>query len=328
MMIDIDGSMHEGGGQIVRTALALSTITGKPFHVTKIRAGRPTPGLKAQHLHCIKALKQLSDARSKGAELAATEFSFYPGKMKSRNIEIDIGTAGSITLLVQSLILPCLYSPGPIRLTIIGGTDVKWSPPIDYFANVFLPHIRKYAKKINVKVLKRGYHPKGGGKVDLLISPKENPEGKIDVGKRGELVNIKGVSHASTDLFDSRVAERQARAAKLALQNLQYPIEIRTEYQKTPSTGSGITLWVTSKDELDDDPVIIGADALGERGKKAEEVGKEAAMRLQKEIESKNACDQFLEDQLIPFVKKFGGELPKSESAHTKANEYVCGLFL
>ncbi len=133
-MIIIEGDMFEGGGQIIRTALALSTITKKSFTAVHIRKGRSEPGLKAQHLTGIKALVEMTGARAEGAELGSTEVSFFPGELKSKNIAIDIGTAGSITLLMQSLLLPCFFAPGMTRLKIIGGTDVSWSPSIDYFS--------------------------------------------------------------------------------------------------------------------------------------------------------------------------------------------------
>ncbi|MBN1156432.1 RNA 3'-terminal phosphate cyclase [Candidatus Woesearchaeota archaeon] len=168
-MIELDGSHGEGGGQIVRTALALSTITGKPFRVTRIRANRPRAGLKMQHLTCINALKQLSDCKCE-AELGQTELEFYPAPISRHEANIDIKTAGSITLLLQSILLPCILSTHSTRLAITGGTDVKWSMPWDYFTNVFLPVLKPYAT-IEARLIKRGYYPKGGGKVELMIKP-------------------------------------------------------------------------------------------------------------------------------------------------------------
>jgi len=336
-MVTLDGSYLEGGGQIVRTALALSTITPKVFEVNDIRKGRNKPGLKNQHLFCIKALEQLCNAQTEGAELGSTYLKYYPGKIKPQTISIDIGTAGSITLLLQSLLIPSIFAPKKVRLKITGGTDVSWSPQFDYFNNVIIPQLRKYAD-IEVSLLKRGYYPKGGGKVDIKIKPKFNLENineapKINLTEQHNIVQIKGISHASLDLQKANVAERQAKSAKLFLNKLNCPIQIQTQYQDTLSTGSGITLWaIFSKDpeEMDiNNPIRLGADVLGERGKRSEDIGKEAAEKLLKEIESKTPVDEHLADNLIPFLAVIGGKIKTSKiTNHTLTNIYVCEQFL
>jgi RNA 3'-phosphate cyclase len=338
-MIIIDGNKYEGGGQIVRTALALSVLTGKDFRINNIRKGRKVPGLKRQHISCIKALQSLCNAKADNTDEGADSVLFVPGKIKGGTIEIDIGTAGSITLLLQSLILPCIFSEKNVRLKIIGGTDVKWSSPIDYFSEVFLPHIRKYAKDIKIQTEKRGYYPKGQGKVDLQIKTlglnieeaKKLNKG-IKLSKQGKIVIIKGVSHASRDLAEKEVSERQARRAKLILSKYSR-VDIRNAYNETESSGSGLVLWARFSDRNGEtdfmNPIIIGADSLGEKGKKSEQVAEEAAKSLVKEIESKAAVDSFLADQLIPFIAIFGGEMKVSQiTDHTRANIYVCEEFL
>jgi RNA 3'-terminal phosphate cyclase (GTP) len=330
-MIEIDGSYLEGGGQIVRTALALSMITQKAFTVNDIRKGRPKPGLKNQHLFCIKALKNLSNAQAEGDELGSTTLKFYPGIIKPQTLSIDIGTAGSISLLLQSLLPAVIFSKCKIRLKITGGTDTKWAMPFDYMNNILIPQIGRFAD-IETKLLKRGYYPKGGGKVDIRIKPKEeNP--KINSTQQFNLVQIKGISHASADLQKANVAERKARQAKLLLNKLNCPAQIRTEYSKTLSTGSGIALWaIFSQDpnEIDlNNPIRIGADSLGEGGKRAEDVGKEAAQELLKEIDSKAPVDSHLADNLIPFLALKGGRIKTSKiTNHTLTNIYTCERFL
>ncbi len=335
-IIKLDGNWGEGGGSIVRVALALSTITGEPFEIDSIRKGRATPGLKNQHLYCIRALEKLCNAESEGAELGSTCLKYRPGKIKGQTLSIDIKTAGSISLLLQSLILPSVFADSTVRLKIIGGTCGKWAMPFDYLNNVFLPHIRKYAD-IEAKLQGRGYYPKGGGKVDLRIKPKFNLENinqapKIGLTEQGSLIQIKGISHASSDLQKASVAERQARAAKLALSQFNCPVNIQAEYSNALSIGSGITLWaVCSKDpgEIDfNNPIIIGADALGERGKKAEVVGREAAENLAKEINSKAPVDLHLADNLIQFLAVMGGKIKVSKiTRHTLTNIYDCEKF-
>ncbi len=331
-MIKIDGSFGEAGGQIIRTALALSTITQKPFEAFNIRKGRKKPGLKHQHLKCIDALKQLCNAKAGDNYLASEKLTYIPNVIKKRSIKVDIGTAGSISLLLQSLLLPCLFHDKKVKLEIIGGTSGKWAMPFDFFKYVFLPHIYPFAESIEAKLLKRGYYPKGGGLVEIKISPKvEKPS--IHSVNQHNLIQIKGVSHASKLLFDSSVADRQKKAAVLALTNIGCPVNIQSVYADTLSPGSGITLWVmfsNDKYEIDSNPVILGSDCLGEKGKKSELVGKEVADNLIEQISSKAPIDQHTADNLIPFMALS----PPSEirtsnvSNHTLSNIWVTEKFL
>src|SRR3989344_7420317 len=163
-MITIDGSQGEGGGQITRTALALSTLTHKPFRITDIRKNRPQPGLKAQHLTAIHALKELCGAKTSIVGVGSTELEYVPGAVESGNFSFDIGTAGSISLLLQALLPQLLFVSKPVKLTIIGGTCGLWQAPVEYFEYVLLPHIQRFAD-VSCSVEKRGYYPAGGGKV-------------------------------------------------------------------------------------------------------------------------------------------------------------------
>ncbi len=345
-MIILDGSAGEGGGQIVRTALALSSLTGQPFRVKNIRAGRPDAGLKAQHVHCVKALQQLCNSKADGAEIGSSELLYVPGTIAAKNITIDIGTAGSITLLLQAVLLPCMFAQKTHTLTLIGGTDTEWSMPIDYFTHVLVPQLRRTCG-IEVKVLKRGYYPKGGGNVQITIKPeiKRNEfetfeafqaalkHKAFNLSEQGELVSIKGTSHASKDLAKAEVAERQAGAAKQALARFKAPIDISIEYSDTSSTGSGITLWAifSKNDDIDaENPVRIGADSLGAPGKPSEKVGQEAADKLIKEIESKAPVDSHLADNLIPLIALCRPSSIKIShiTSHARTNMMVVEAFL
>jgi RNA 3'-terminal phosphate cyclase (GTP) len=334
-MIQIDGSYKEGGGQIVRTALAFSTLLQKPVEIINIRANRPQKGLKSQHLHCIKAFQQFCNAKTSEIRLGSEKIRFIPEEKKASKIKIDIGTAGSITLILQSLLIPCIFSNKPIKIEITGGTDVKWSPQIDYFKEIILPYFYKYAEKIELIIERRGYFSKGNGKIILKIKPKydlttikaTNP---INLTEQGTLVQIKGISHASLDLQDKEVAERQANAAKISLTQFKVPINIAISYSASDSIGSGITLMaIFSKDEGYQDPIRIGVDELGEKNMRAEEIGKKAAINLINEINSKAAVDKHLADNLIPLLAIVQGKIKTSEiTEHSKTNIYTIEKFL
>ena len=265
-------------------------------------------------------------AKTNDVNVGAEYLSYVPDKFKAKHLEIDIGTAGSITLLLQSLLLPCMFADRKIKLTITGGTDGKWAMPFDYFNNVFIPQITGYAD-IDVRLLKRGYYPKGGGKIELSIKPKYSfdnlPKNPINLLGQGELLQIKGISHASKNLEKANVAERQAKTAELMLKKYNCDIDIRTEYCDALSAGSGIVLWAKF------DNAVLGADGLGERGKRAEIVGEEAARNLIKEIDSKAAVDRHLADNILSFMALFGGRIRASEiTNHCRTNIYVIEKFL
>ena len=349
-MIRIDGGYLESGGQIARTALALSTITQKPFEIYDIRKGRKDSGLKSQHLYCVKSLQELCSAVAEGAELGSLWLKYHPKKIVAKNFSIDIETAGSITLLLQALLPPAMFVSRPITITIIGGTDTKWSQPFDYFNNVLLPQLQRFAK-VEAKLLKRGYYPKGNGKVEIKINPiyklndfsgfdefhnhlKQNINPYNLIGQQ-HLIQIKGISHASKNLQQANVAERQAESShKILRQKYDIPVQITAQYQDTLSTGSGITLWAVfskNKDDIDENnPIRIGADSLGEQGKRAEAVGEEAANRLVREIESKAPVDKHLADQILPFMAlAVNSAIKVSEiTGHCRTNVYTIRQFM
>ena len=338
-MIHIDGSYMEGGGQILRTALALSTLTRKPFVAEKIRHNRSEPGLKAQHLCCIDALKQLTSAEVVGAQLGAAKISFNPQPVAPGKLVVDIGTAGSIPLLLQSLLLPCMFADDAIRLYIKGGTDTKWSIPVDYFAHVILPWLNKFAS-VQINKIKRGFYPKGQGELDLTITPRfcRNEYGNFDAfyshlrnnisqlqfAIQPELDHIAGRSVASFKLKGAKVAERQAKGASRIIAK-RCALKIEEEYCHSVSVGTVITLWAVSRQGN----VFMGADALGEKGRRAEDVGAAAGGRLLDALKSGAAVDRHLADNLIPLMALCGGEIKTEKiTGHIRSNIYICEKFL
>ncbi len=328
-MINLDGSHGEGGGQIIRTALALSMFTGQAFQAVKIRAGREKPGLKAQHTACIKTLEAISTARAEHTGIGASELTFYPGKIIKQKHTIDIGTAGSITLMLQSLLLPLAFSPKKSKLTIIGGTDVPLSMPIDYFNNVLAPALASWTE-IKTKLIQRGYAPQGKGIVEISITPREKPIVYVREQKPQQVL-IKGISHASKNLEDRHVAERQARAAESTLNKMHLPVQISSEYVQMPETtmyGSGITLWLVCGE--DEHALQLGGSALGSRKLTSEQVGEKASQELISTMQSSAPVDKHLADNLIAWLGVTGkGSIQVQEiTEHTKSAIYVVEQFL
>ncbi len=325
-MITLDGSQGEGGGQIVRTALALSMLTQQPFQIINIRSGRQNPGLKTQHIACIDALEAISTSRAEHKGIGAAELTFYPGKITTHKHNIDIGTAGSITLVLQSLLLPLAFASKKSKLTLIGGTDVPNSMPIDYFTNVLTPALAPWAN-ITTKLLQRGYMPEGQGMVELTLTPREKPLAFIRDSFLPTVL-IKGISHASKNLEPRHVAERQAREAELVLSKLHVPVQISSEYAPTPSTGSGITIWAVCGE--DEHAIQLGASSLGNRKISAQQVGAHAAQNLIAAIHAGTPTDKHLADNLISWLGVTGeGQIYVEEiTNHTHSAIQVTEQFL
>lgn len=342
-LVQLDGTYGEGGGSLVRTALAVSTLTGKGFSVTNIRKERSQPGLKAQHLHGILALQKICNAEVEGATLGSTNITYIPGSIKGGIYSVDIGTAGSMTLVLQSLLLPCCFADAPVQLELCGGTDVSWSPTFDYFYHVCLPYYARFAA-IECKLLQRGFYPKGGGKLFVYVVPrhtrkdfstfedflhtlKQNYQ-PFDLTSPLQPRMIQGSSLASTLLQPAQVAERQASAAQAFLEkNLSIPVTFQISYHQTHSPGSSITLWTESQDGI---LGRLGSDALGKPQKPAEEVGEDAARQLFYELEAKAGVDAHLADQLLAIMALLPGSKLKTSSItkHVITNSYVLEQFL
>src|SRR5216684_6846238 len=206
-MIEIDGSIGEGGGQVLRTSLVLAAVLRREIRVFNIRAGRSEPGLKAQHLTSVKAVAEICNASSKGLRIGTTEFVFSPGEIKAGSFRFDVGTAGSITLVLQTLMPLLPFAPGNVELEITGGTDVKWSPPIDYLRLVTLPLLERMNVHGSIMVSRRGHYPKGGGIVRFTTTPTSALKNVIG-GESGGVKVITGVSHSVK--LPVSVAEKQA----------------------------------------------------------------------------------------------------------------------
>jgi RNA 3'-terminal phosphate cyclase (ATP) len=321
-MINIDGSMMEGGGQLLRMATSYSVILGDSIRVYNIRAKRRDPGLKPQHLTTLQAAATISNAETKGVNNGSSEIIFKPKLIRGGNYSLDIGTAGSITLLLQCLTPILLFSEKSSKISIKGGTAVNWSPSTPFLENIIYKAYAPIGASIKINVEKHGFYPRGGGQVKQLIDPIKVFQ-PIDLLKP-EIKKIKGVSICGA--LPSHVAIRQANSAKKTLKEHGYKTLIKPVVaEPTPlSPGSLICLWAEGKN------VYLGADSLGARGKPAEVVGKEAADKLIQEIGSGAHLDQHTTDHMIlPLSLAEGESVIKSSliTLHTLTAIEIAKIF-
>jgi len=325
MVVEIDGSVLEGGGQILRSAIAFSAVLQKPVVVRNIRAKRRNPGLRPQHLHGILALQKITDAEVKGTHVGSGEIVFNPKTRRGGEVVVNIGTAGAITLILQALMVVAPFCTHSVVAHIHGGTNVAWSPPIDYIQHVLLPRLKQMGYSGSLHLVKRGYYPRGGGKVSAHLHPIRHLEA-INLQRSEEKPQIAGVSHCGS--LPKHVAERQAQAATSELHQAGYPhVRVKLEYDpQTACPGSGISLWTVGNPSR-----LIGSDALGRRGLKAEVVGQQAAQGLLKELQTGAPVDRHQADMLIPYVALARGDssfFVSELTQHTVTNIHVVEQFL
>lgn len=300
-LVVIDGSMGEGGGQILRYSLALSALLLRPVKIYNIRAKRSNPGLRPQHLTAVKALAEITGAEVAGARVGSMELFFKPRYRRGGFYRFNIGTAGSISLVIQAVLPALLYSDRDSVVEITGGTDVQWSPSIDYMRRVFLENLRDLGVAATIELIRRGHYPRGGGKVRLAVKRMHGPPKPVNRVECGKINRVYIISHAVR--LPPHVAERQALAAKKLLsRKIEAPIDIELEYYEKKSDphlgpGSGILVYGECGTGS-----IIGADALGARGKRAETVGAEAASKFLEEVFSGKAYDRHMGDMLVPYL--------------------------
>ncbi len=312
-LIQIDGSYGEGGGQILRTALGLSAMLGKPFALHHIRSNRRNPGLQAQHLAAVEALARITEAQTEGVRFGSQEIIFTPRTVHSGEYQFEIKTAGSVTLLLQAILLPLCFSKGTSTITLVGGTHVEWSPSFHYLSEVFLPTLGMLGVSVVAFIEKWGFFPKGNGSIRLKIKPVQELK-PISLVERGSLKIIRGISAISN--LPTHVAKRQR---KQILKRLGGELDLQGEIdilENVPSNGPGSFVFLLAEYH----GILAGFSSLGVRGKPSEKVADEAVDSLKDYLESDGCVDPCLSDQLAPFMALAKGH---SSMTTTRITEHL-----
>jgi RNA 3'-terminal phosphate cyclase (ATP) len=299
-MIVIDGSYGEGGGQVIRTSLALSAITGQPVHIKQIRAGRRKPGLRPQHLTGVRAAARVCDARTEGAKLNSQELTFLPqSPPQAGTYTFDVaqaargGSAGSVSLILQTVLLPLALAEGTSQITLRGGTHVAWSPPFDYIKRVYLPTLAWLGVTAKTNIRKWGWYPIGGGEIQATVEGLGRSAllTALELPQRGKLLRVRGLSASSN--LPKHIRMRQEKAALQTLRS--NGVNARIDVVDAPAKGTGTVVFLWAEFEN----TVAGFTSLGERGKPAERVAEEAAEELLIFVDGDAILDRFLADQLI-----------------------------
>jgi RNA 3'-terminal phosphate cyclase (ATP) len=325
----VDGSMGEGGGQILRTSLALACITGRNLHIENIRAARRKPGLAKQHLSCVRAASQICGGQCKGAAIGSQVLDFQPGPIRSGNFTFDIGSAGSATLVIQT-ILPALFlADKPSTVTVTGGTHNPWAPPFDFLAETFLPAIKTAGFDADCKLVKHGFYPAGGGKIALNVRPRQE-KSNLSIDFCQPTDNIQIHARIYTAKLPAHIAQRQKKLllqSKLKFRNIEH-IEV------TDSDGPGNCIMIRLVAASSEAWGWLGGTtvftAFGQKGKPSEKVVGEVASLAGDFLPSNAAIDRFSADQLLIYmaISKSGSFTTNNLTNHLTTNIDTIKKFL
>lgn len=293
----IDGSFGEGGGQILRTSLALSCVLGKPMEITNIRTARKKPGLQPQHRTAVLAAASIADAEVQGAELSSTTLLFRPNRSTGGTYHFDVaekkGSAGSTSLVLQTVLLPLCFADQTSTIIVNGGTHVPWSPSFHYLQSIVAPLLSRLGVRAEYSIASWGWYPLGGGQVSAHITPTRALQPLIAVD-RGRLLRVFGISAVSNLPGHIAVRQRDRALAILGKQGIDASIEVLT----APSAGKGSFLFLAAEFE----GLSAGFGGLGAIGKRAEEVADEACSGLLSHLQAQGALDPHLADQVVPWL--------------------------
>lgn len=321
-MIHIDGSHGEGGGQIIRTSLALSLITGKPFRADKVRAGREKPGLQKQHLMSITAATTIGEAETTGATLGSRQFTFRPGKIKPGDYQFHIGTAGSTGLVMQTILPPLLSCNEASNITIEGGTHNPWAPPFDFLEHTFLPVLRLAGPEVTPELLQYGFYPIGGGEVRYRIMPQQLRPFHLDEVSSDYRMNCRiAVVNLPIHIAEREIDTLQRELPELKAEGNRFDI-----VQPVNCKGQGNYIAL----HIDRGALVETVTAIGGKGIRAEEVANSVAREAKAYIECGAPVGEHLADQLlIPMALAGGGSYTTGElTMHTRTNIEVIKKFL
>jgi RNA 3'-terminal phosphate cyclase (ATP) len=319
-MITIDGSFGEGGGQILRTSLALSLVTSKPFTIDRIRAGRKNPGLLRQHLTAVNAAVEIGRAEVSGAAMGSRELTFTPGEVTPGDYGFAVGTAGSATLVLQTILPALLTASGPTTLTLEGGTHNPFAPPFDFLVKAFLPLVNRMGARVEAELDRPGFYPAGGGKFRVTINPAKRFK-RLDLTSRGEVRGRRAKAMVAN--LSRSVAQRELA---LVAKKMRWPDESLKVDIVDNSRGPGNVLTI----EIECEQVTEVFTGFGERGVNAEAVAEKAVQQARRYIGSEAAVGEYLADQLIlPMAIGGGGVFTTGPlSRHTTTNIEVVQKFL
>jgi RNA 3'-terminal phosphate cyclase (ATP) len=319
-MILIDGASGEGGGQMLRTALSLSLVTGQPFRIENIRARREKPGLLRQHLTAVLAAAEVGSAKTDGATLGSKTLEFVPGKIRPGNFRFAVGTAGSSTLVFQTILPSLMTASGPSRLTIEGGTHNTMAPPFDFLQKTFLPLLSRMGPKVTVNLERYGFYPAGGGRFVAEIEPCEKLSSLV-LTERGEVTHRRVLAIVAN--LPRNIAQRELDTAS---HQLNWPADVLEILETRDSPGPGNVVMV----EAGSDDVAVVFTGFGRLGASAEKVASEAAGEARAYLASHAVADEHLADQLLlPFALAGSGEFTATKiSLHAQTNIEVISLFL
>jgi RNA 3'-terminal phosphate cyclase (ATP) len=310
-MITIDGSSGEGGGQVLRTSLGLSLVTGKPFLIRRIRARRPKPGLMRQHLTAVLAAAEVAGAQVQGASIGSGELSFVPGTVRPGEYSFDVGTAGSATLVLQTVLPALMLAGGPSRLSLRGGTHNTYAPPFDFLQKAFLPLLGRMGPRVDATLDHAGFYPAGGGEVTVAIWPAGHLR-PIELLQRGPVV--RRLARAIVSRLPRHIAQREADTLR---RRLDWP-EDCVAVEEVESPGPGNVLIV----ELESEHVTEVFAGFGQRGVRAEAVAEGVAREVRRYLDAEVPVGPHLADQLlVPLALAGGGRFRTlAPSEHTRTN--------
>jgi RNA 3'-terminal phosphate cyclase (ATP) len=319
-MIAIDGAQGEGGGQILRSALSLSMCTNQPFRIENIRGNREKPGLMRQHLTAVRAAAAICEASVSGDEVGSMELTFRPGTVKPGNYSFAIGTAGSCTLVLQTLLPPLLTASDSSQIRISGGTHNKASPPVDFLQRAYLPLVERMGPRVSLELVRHGFYPRGGGEILATITPVSQLS-HLSLMERGSRSG--GYAEAYVAAIPLHVAQREL---EIVGKMLNWPGEQLHVRGLPNDVGPGNALTLTVEHEA----VTEVFTGFGEKGVSAEHVAKGAAERARAYLAAPVAVGKHLADQLLlPIALAGGGEITTLPvSAHFQSHALIIETFL